>query len=57
MLQKFMLMKEWMIFTIQYHEQDEELASGVCEWLTWDEYEQVLSEREQEVIMDDDPNS
>lgn len=45
------------IIIIQYHEQEEELASGICEWLTWDEYEQVLSEREQEVIMNDDLNS
>ena len=42
------------IIVIQYHEQDEEIAYGTCEWITWDEQEVVQNEREQEVIMEDE---
>lgn len=34
------------IMVIQFHYQDEEIASGTCPWITWDQIDSVLSEVE-----------
>ena len=41
------------IIVVQFHYQDEKLASGICDWITWDEYNALTDLRERSEIVND----
>ena len=45
------------IIVVQFHYQDENLASGTCDWVTWDEYNALADLRERSEIVVDRTNS
>ena len=36
------------IISIQFQHNDPELTESICDWLTWDEYDNIINVREQD---------